>query len=84
MITDKQGEAAVGEIVAWASRIIRPLDDKIQASAYHDADSRTYVIRLSKGIRVLLFRLSETQLRTPGREAECEQIVRRRVKEMSR
>lgn len=84
MISAKQGEAAVGEIEAWANRIIHPLDDEVQASAYHDADSHTYVIRLSKGIRILLFRLSEAQVQSPAREKECEQTVRKRVKELSR
>lgn len=83
MITDKQGEEAVIEIELWANRIARLTDEKVQASVYHDADSSTYVLRLAKGNRVLLFRLSEAQLRTPERQEECEKILKRKIKDLS-
>lgn len=80
MLTDKKGEAAVGEIEKWANRVAHSVNDKVQASVYHDPDSSTYVMRLAKGNRVLLFRLSEAQVGTSGREQECEKIVKRKTK----
>ncbi len=79
MVTDKKGEEAVKEIEQWANRIARALNDSVQASVYHDPDSSTYVLRLARGNRVLLFRLSEAQVGTPGREQECEKIVKRKI-----
>lgn len=82
MISEQPGEASVTAIEEWANRIIAPFDTSIQArDSYHDPDSSTYVIRLVKGSRVLLFRLSEAQVHTPGREAECEKTLRKRVGE---
>ncbi len=81
MVTDKKGEEAVEEIKQWANRIAGLVNDKVQASVYYDPDSSTYVLRLAKGNRVLLFRLSEAQIGTPGREEECEKIVKRKVKD---
>ena len=83
MITNKQGEAAVSEIEQWANRIARSTDDKVQASVYYDADSSTYVLRLAKGSRVLLFRLSEAQVQMPEREGECEKTLKRKIKDLS-
>ncbi len=83
MVTDKQGEMAVSQIEDWANRITRLTDDKVQASVYYDADSSTYVLRLAKRNRVLLFRLSEAQVQTPEREEECEKILKRKVKDLS-
>lgn len=83
MISEQLGEPALPAIEAWANGIIRTLDAAVQAmDSYHDAESKTYVIRLVKGSRVLLFRLSEAQVHTPGREAECEKTLRRRVSEV--
>lgn len=83
MVTDKQGEEAVSGIEEWANRIAGSTDPKVQASVYYDADSSTYVMRLAKGSRVLLFRLSEAQLRTPGREEECQRTLKRKIKDLS-
>lgn len=83
MVTDKQGEEAVSEIELWANRIASFTDPKAQASAYYDADSSTYVLRLAKGNRVLLFRLSEAQVRTPERREECEKILKRKIKDLA-
>jgi len=83
MVTGKQGEAAVSEIEEWANRIVRSMDEKMQASVYYDGDSSTYVLRLARGSRVLLFRLSEAQVQTPRREEECEKILKRKIKDLS-
>jgi hypothetical protein len=83
MVTEKQGEAAVPEIENWANRITRSMDNKVQASVYYDGDSSTYVLRLAKANRVLLFRLSEAQVQTPEREAECEKTLKRKIHDLS-
>jgi len=85
MITEHVGETALPDLEAWANAIIRSEDDTVKAmESYHDADSNTYVIRLTRDARVLLFRLSEAQVHTPGREPECEKTLRNRVKEVRR
>lgn len=85
MITQHVGEAALPDLEAWANGIIHSEDDTVKAvESYHDADSNTYVIRLTRGARVLLFRLSEAQVHTPEREPECEKTLRNRVKEVRR
>jgi hypothetical protein len=49
---------------------------------FFDADSNTFVLRLVKGARVLIFRLSESQVHTDGREAECERTLNRKIKDL--
>ncbi|MBI2998677.1 MAG: hypothetical protein HYY46_09545 [Deltaproteobacteria bacterium] len=83
MITGKTGEAAASEIEQWANRITKSVDAQMAASVYYDEDSSTYVLRLAKGIRVLLFRLSEAQVQTRQREEECEKILRGKIKGLS-
>ncbi len=83
MVTDKKGEAAVSEIEQWANRIVRATDERVQVSVYYDGDSSTYVLRLARGSRVLLFRLSEAQVQTPGREEECKKTLKRKIKDLS-
>jgi hypothetical protein len=82
VVTDKKGEGAVSEIEQWANRIATSVDD-VQVSVYYDEDSSTYVLRLAKGNRVLLFRLSEAQVQTAKREDECEKILKRKIKDLS-
>lgn len=83
MITDHLGEPALPDIENWANRIIQFEDSSVKAvESYHDADSNTYVIRLTRGSRVLLFRLSEAQVHTAAREPECEKTLRSRVNDL--
>jgi hypothetical protein len=82
MVTDKKAEAATEEIERWASAIVRSIDQRANASVYYDADSSTYVIRLARASRVLLFRLSAAQVRTQEREKECEEILRKKVSDL--
>lgn len=83
MITEHLGEAALPDIEHWANQIIQSEDGSVKAvESYHDADSNTYVIRLTRGSRVLLFRLSEAQVHTAKREAECEKTLRSRVRDL--
>ncbi len=83
MLTANQGEAAARDIQDWAIRIASQVDHGIHVDVSAEADSRTYVIRLVSGARVLIFRLSESQVRTDGREAECERTLLRKIKDLS-
>ncbi|MBI4524990.1 MAG: hypothetical protein HY695_14400 [Deltaproteobacteria bacterium] len=83
MITAHRGETAVPDIEQWANNIARSTDDKVQISVYDDPDSNTYVLRLAKGQRILVFRLSEAQIHTPEREAECERTLKRKIKDLA-
>lgn len=84
MITDKKGDAAIAGIELWANQIARSTNRGVKASgSYHDADSNTYVLRLEKERRVLLFRLSEAQVHTPTRETECEKTLKTKINDLS-
>ena len=82
MLTDKNGEAAARDIEDWANRIAGRLDSGLEISVYDEADSNTYVLRLAKGARVLIFRLSGSQVRTDGREVECERTLQRKIQDL--
>jgi hypothetical protein len=82
VITDKSGRAAAEEIERWAARIARTCNDEVETSVYDDSDSSTYVVRLAKGSRVLLFRLSAAQVRSPERAVECEKTLRSKIKDL--
>jgi hypothetical protein len=83
MLTDKRGEAAAREIADWANGIASTMDEEVSVHVRDDhPDSNTYLIRLGKGARVLLFRLSYGQSHTDGREAECERTLRRKIKDL--
>jgi hypothetical protein len=82
MITDKLGEEGSVDIEQWANVIIRPLDAAAAASVYYDGDSSTYVLRLARGSRVLVFRLSDAQVQTAEREEECEKVLKRKISDL--
>jgi hypothetical protein len=82
VITAKQGEAATSDIQDWANRIAGLVDSAVAVDVYYDGDSSTYVLRLVKGARVLLFRLSEAQVNTAGRETECARTLQRKIKDL--
>ena len=84
MLTDKKGEEAAREIAAWANRISSTVDKELTVDVHDDhPDSNTYLIRLGKCARVLLFRLSYGQAHGDGREAECERTLRRKIKDLA-
>ena len=83
MLTANQGEAAARDIQDWATRIASQVNDGVHVDVSVETDSRTYVVRLVSGARVLIFRLSESQVRTDGREAECERTLLRKIKDLS-
>ncbi|HWP59337.1 MAG TPA: hypothetical protein VNL14_15695 [Candidatus Acidoferrales bacterium] len=82
MIATRRGAEAADEIQRWAQKIARASADGVEARVYHDADSNTYVVRLAKRNRVLLFRFSEAQVFSAEREAECEKILRTKIKDL--
>ena len=82
VISGKLGEDASSDIQDWANRVAGLVDSAVSVDVYYDGDSSTYVLRLVKGARVLVFRLSEAQVRTSGREAECERTLQRKVKDL--
>jgi hypothetical protein len=82
MVTAKEGDSACSDIEAWGNRVAARLDPGVAVDVYYDPDSSTYVLRVVKGARVLLFRLSEAQVRTPAREGECERTLQRKIKDL--
>lgn len=82
MLSAQRGEAAAAELAAWARRAAERMDPDVAASAEFDPDSNTFIVRLSKGARVLIFRFSEAQVHTDGREAECERTLNRKIKDL--
>jgi hypothetical protein len=82
MLTDKHGDEASADIERWANQIAKTADGTVGVEVYYDGDSSTYVLRLMKASRVLLFRLSEAQVRTEGRESECERTLKRKIKDL--
>lgn len=82
MLSAQRREAAVPELQAWASRITERVDPAVIVKVEFDADSNTFLIRLAKNARVLIFRLSQSQVHTDGREAECERTLSRKIKDL--
>ena len=83
MLTDKRRDEAARELADWAKEISLTVDKDITVDVRDDyPDSNTYLIRLGKGARVLLFRLSYAQAHTDGREVECERTLRRKIKDL--
>jgi hypothetical protein len=82
MLAEKRGDAAAPEIADWANRVARQIDEQVAVRVDYDGDSNTFLLRLIKGSRVLLFRLSESQVHVSGREAECERTLQRKIKDL--
>lgn len=82
MLAEKKGDAAATEVAAWANRVARRIDQQVTVDVDYDGDSNTFLLRLTKGSRVLLFRLSESQVHVSGREAECERTLQRKIKDL--
>ena len=82
MLSSLRGDAAAAQIQRWAGEIARRIDPDIGITVEFDADSNTFILRLIKGSRVLIFRFSEAQVHTDGREAECERTLNRKIKDL--
>jgi len=82
MLSSQRGDAAAAEILRWASEIAKRIDSEIDVTVEFDADSNTFIVRLIKSSRVLIFRFSQAQVHTDGREAECERTLNRKIKDL--
>ncbi len=82
MLTTHEGESACDDIEQWANRIARRSDEDVAVQVFYDADSNTYILRLAKDARILVFRLSVAQIREPERETECERTLQRKLKDL--
>lgn len=82
MLSQQRGDAAVPELSAWASEIAKRIDPAVDTLVEFEEDSHTFILRLTKGARVLIFRLSQTQVYSDGREAECERTLIRKIKDL--
>ena len=82
MLSSRRGDAASPELQAWASEVVKRVDPAISVTVEFEADSNTFIVRLVKASRVLIFRFSESQVHTDGREAECERTLNRKIKDL--
>lgn len=82
MLSAQSRDAAIPELQSWATRIAERVDPAVAVTVEFDADSNTFLLRLAKGARVLIFRLSQSQVHTDGREAECERTLNRKIKDL--
>ena len=82
MLSQHRGDAAVPDLSKWAGEITQRTDPAVDTQVEFEADSNTFILRLTKGARVLIFRLSQTQVYTDGREAECERTLIRKIKDL--
>lgn len=82
MLSAQRRDAAVPELNSWAKKIVERADPAVVVTVEFDSDSNTFLVRLAKAARVLIFRLSESQVHTDGREAECERTLQRKIKDL--
>jgi hypothetical protein len=82
MLSAQRRDAAIPELQSWANQIAERTDPGVDVRVEFDWDSNTFLLRLAKGARVLIFRLSQGQVHTDGREAECERTLNRKIKDL--
>ncbi|MGE5216070.1 MAG: hypothetical protein ACM3SP_03585 [Chloroflexota bacterium] len=82
MLSARRGDEAAPEIQSWANTIAKSVDPAVELTVEFDSDSNTFVVRLIKNSRVLIFRLSESQVHTDGRESECDRTLKRKIKDL--
>ena len=82
MLSTQRGYAAVPDLQVWAQEVAKRADPAVQTEVLFEEDSNTFILRLAKDARVLVFRLSASQIYTDGREAECERTVIRKIKDL--
>lgn len=82
MLSAQRRDAAIPELQSWAKQIVERVDPAVAVTVEFDSDSNTFLLRLAKDARVLIFRLSQGQVHTDGREAECERTVIRKIKDL--
>lgn len=82
MLSSQRGNAATPDLQAWAQEVSQRADPAVETEVIFEEDSNTFILRLAKGARVLVFRLSATQVYTDGRESECERTLNRKIKDL--
>jgi hypothetical protein len=82
MLSARRGADAALDIQSWGNEITKRIDPAVDITVEFDADSKTFVVRLIKKSRVLIFRFSESQVHTDGRESECERTLIRKIKDL--
>ena len=82
MLCTQRGNAAIPELQAWAQEVANRADPAVQTEVLFEEDSNTFILRLAKDARVLVFRLSASQVYTDGRELECERTLNRKIKDL--
>ena len=82
MLSTQRGDAAVPDLLSWAREVTRLADPAVDAQVQFETDSNTFILRLAKDARVLIFRLSQSQVYTDGRESECERTLQRKIKDL--
>ena len=82
MLSARRGDEAAAELQSWANEIAKRVDPAVAVTVEFDGDSNTFILRLIKASRVLIFRFSESQVHTDGREAECERTLNRKIKDL--
>jgi hypothetical protein len=82
MLSTRRGDEASPELQSWANEVTKRVDPNVDVTVEFDGDSKTFILRLIKASRVLIFRFSESQVHTDGREAECERTLNRKIKDL--
>ncbi len=82
MLSTLRGDAATAALQAWAQEVTKRADPAVAPDVMFEEDSNTFILRLAKDARVLVFRLSASQIYTDGRESECERTLNRKIKDL--
>ncbi|HUR70919.1 MAG TPA: hypothetical protein VMZ02_02965 [Candidatus Limnocylindrales bacterium] len=82
MLSKHRGDLATAELQGWAQEVANRVDPAVQTEVLFEEDSNTFILRLAKDARVLVFRLSASQVYTDGREPECERTLIRKIKDL--
>jgi len=82
MLSTQRGNAATADLQAWAQEVSTRADPTVETEVLFEEDSNTFILRLAKDARVLIFRLSASQVYTDGRESECERTLNRKIKDL--
>jgi len=82
MLSSQRGHAAIPELQLWAQEVTKRADPAVDTEVIFEEDSNTFILRLAKDARVLVFRLSASQVYTDGRESECERTLNRKIKDL--
>jgi len=82
MLSSRRGATAVPQLLSWAQAITKRADPEIDVQVEFEDDSHTFILRLAKDARVLIFRLSQSQVYSDGREIECQRTLLRKIKDL--